>query len=186
MQQPPPGYGPPQYQQPQYQQPQQMPPQPPPKKGMSPVMMVLAVIGGIVVLGFGGCVVCVGVGAKGVADQKKAADVAATAGRATATSVAVDRLLADYKANEVRADGLYKGKYLTVSGTVGDVKKDIMDSMYVTVGTGKVFEIPEIQCHLNADQTARASALSKGSKVTVVGRADGLMMHVQFRDCEIQ
>ena len=104
----------------------------------------------------------------------------------TPTQVQIGALLTDYKGNEVRADGLYKGKYVEVAGTVDDVKKDILNSMYITLGTGKMFEIPQVQCHLSDEQTAKAAALNKGQRATVRGHVDGLMMHVQIRDCVLQ
>ncbi len=62
-------------QQPQYppQQPYGQPPVVVVKKGTSALVIVLAVIGGILVLGFGGCLLCVGVAGKGIADAEKKA-----------------------------------------------------------------------------------------------------------------
>lgn len=114
------------------------------------------------------------------------APAAAPPAEAAPTAVELKTLLADYKDNEVRADGLYKGKRLRVAGTVGDVKKDLLGGMYVTVGTGKQFEIPTVQCMLEDDQVAKASALKKGGKVTVVGEATGLMMNVLLKPCAIE
>lgn len=99
--------------------------------------------------------------------------------------VPIEKLLGEYKDNEVRADGQFKGQLVQVTGVVGDVKKNVTDSIYVTVGTGQQFEIPEVQCFVADGQEKRAAALSKGAKVTVRGRVDGLMMNVLVRDCEI-
>lgn len=104
----------------------------------------------------------------------------------TPTQVQLSAMLSEYKANEVRADQSYKGKFIETSGTVDDVKKDILDSMYITLGTGKPFELPMVQCHLSSSQTSRAAALNKGNRATVRGRVDGLMFHVQLRDCELR
>jgi hypothetical protein len=102
---------------------------------------------------------------------------------AETTKVQVGTLLSEYRTNEVRADSAYKGQWITTTGIVGEVKKDIMDSVYVTVGTGAEFEIPEIQCFVADDQIHNAARLSKGNKVTVTGRVDGLMMNVLVKDC---
>lgn len=56
--------------------------------------------------------------------------------------VPLGTLLADYENNEVGADLKYKGKYLKVTGKVGDIKKDILDDIYVTVGTGSSSSCP--------------------------------------------
>lgn len=104
----------------------------------------------------------------------------------TAMSVPLSTLLGEYKDNEVRSDGKFKDKLIKVSGKVDGVKKGLLDEMYVTVGTGAQFEIPQVQCMLAEDQVGKAASLSKGAVVTVQGRVDGLMMNVILRDCTIQ
>ncbi|WP_437896743.1 OB-fold protein [Sorangium sp. So ce124] len=105
--------------------------------------------------------------------------------REAAQHVDIKKLLGEYHDNEVRADGAFKGKLVQVTGLVGDVKKDITGSIYVTVGTGTMLEIPTLQCFVAEGETGAAAALSKGQKVTVRGRVDGLMMNVLVKDCEI-
>ena len=100
--------------------------------------------------------------------------------------VPVTTLLSEYKDNEIRADGKFKGKRIEVSGRVEDVKKDFLDNTYVTLGTGKMLEIPVVQCFLKNGQTQRAATLSKGDSVTVQGEVDGLMMNVLVRGCIIK
>ncbi|MDI1448147.1 hypothetical protein [Polyangium sp. 6x1] len=94
-------------------------------------------------------------------------------------------ILDEYKNNEVRADGKYKDKIVLIRGKVGDVKKDITDSIYVTVGSGAEFEIPEVQCFVKDSETKAAAALNKGDDVTIVGHVDGLLMNVLVKDCVI-
>jgi hypothetical protein len=100
--------------------------------------------------------------------------------------VKINDILSLYKDNEVKADLQYKNKCIEVTGSVDLIKKDFLDNMYVTLGTGAIFEIPVIQCHLNKEQEMTAANLTKGQKVTVKGRVDGLMMNVQLKDCVIQ
>jgi hypothetical protein len=102
------------------------------------------------------------------------------------TDVQIGTLLSEYKDNEVRADSQFKGKYFRVSGVVDAVAKDMMNSMYVTVGTGAAFELPKVQCMLRSDQATMASKLSKGSRTSVMGKVEGKMMNVLLRDCELQ
>ncbi len=105
---------------------------------------------------------------------------------ASAVRVAIKDLLAEYKDNEVRADGRFKGKLVRVGGIVGDVKKDAFDSIYVTIGTGKVFEVPVLHCFAAKGQEQRAAALSRGGKVMVRGRVEGLFVgNVVAKRCEI-
>jgi hypothetical protein len=109
-----------------------------------------------------------------------------TATTASVTTVSLSDLLSDYKGNEVRADGKYKGKTIQVTGIVDDVKKDITGDPYVTVGSGAAFEIPQVQCTAGSNQTAAFANLNKGQKVTVQGEVDGLMMNVLLSDCVIK
>jgi hypothetical protein len=106
----------------------------------------------------------------------------ATASPEEIMTVPIGTLLADYENNEVGADIKYKGKILRVTGKAGDIKKDILDHIYVTVGTGKQFEIPEVQAFFDDAHTAKAASLKKGQQITVQGRCEGLMMNVLMKD----
>ena len=56
--------------------------------------------------------------------------------------VAAAKIFAEYEANEIAADSKYKGKYWSISGTVNDIGKDILDNMYVSlVGDGVIFGV---------------------------------------------
>jgi hypothetical protein len=183
MQQGPQGYGPPQgYPQQGYQQ-------QPPKQGMPTWAKVLIALGVIGICSVGGCIVCVGVGAKATADAISEASASAKkaddAAKAATTKVAINQLLEDYKANEVRADESYKGKYIITAGQVGDVKKDILDDMYITLlpAGGNGLTIPAVQCHPPESEKAKLAALNKGQPVAVFGKVRGLMLHVQIDDC---
>lgn len=98
----------------------------------------------------------------------------------------IRKLLADYSNNEVGADNKYKGKQVQVTGTVTDVKKDIIDNLYVTLGTGKQFEIPELQAYFDDSMNSHLGDLNKGQKLTVICQIDGLMMNVLGKDCVIK
>lgn len=105
---------------------------------------------------------------------------------AIAKAVSLPQLLSEYHDNELRADGAFKGKLIETTGVVTDVKKDIMGSPYVVVGTGKPFEMPALQCMLAKDQAGAASQLQKGQKVTVRGTVSGLMVNVLAQDCSVR
>lgn len=190
---PQPPYGPP----PQaWQQPQPgygAPPQPPPKKGMSTAFKVLMGLIGAVVLLFGSCAVCVGVGAKKAAENQAENQQASDRSKAfddklrrdDASPVLASKLMADYKANEVAADGTYKGKFWRVSGIVDSIDKTIGDQIVVRVGTGKPYEINSVMCFPSASLTSRAASLSKGASITATGRVDGMTVgSVSIHDCQ--
>lgn len=146
---------------------------------MSGLTIALIVVGTLVVLGFGGCVVCVGLGAYAGSGATAAAPHPAP------TVVDIHTLLKEYKDNEVRADATYKSKWIQTDGLVKDVKKDVFDQPYLVLGTGAYFEIPRVQCQLDDKNAKTAQSLSKGTQITVVGKVKGLSFNVQLEDCEI-
>lgn len=82
-------------------------------------------------------------------------------------TVRVEELLKDYKGNELRGDNKYKGKRIRVFGKVGDIKRDITGSIFVTIGTGAELEIPEAQAFFGEEYVSQASSLNKGNNVLV-------------------
>lgn len=147
---------------------------PPPKQGMSTAAIILIVlVAGIVLLG-GGCMMCLCVGVKGASDQDDS-------DKRGARNVPIAELLNAYRANEVRADNTYKGKWIKLQG--GQV--DEVRSSYVMIGTGKLFEVPQVQCMLKPDQLGKASGLSKGRRVVVRGKVQMMLINVLVQDCEI-
>lgn len=103
-----------------------------------------------------------------------------------AMQVDIRQLLSDYKNNEVGADNKYKDNHVQVTGIVGDIKKDILGDLYVTLGTGAQYEIPTVQAFFDDSMNSQLGNLSKGQKLTVVCRIGGLMMNVLGKDCTIQ
>jgi len=98
-------------------------------------------------------------------------------------SVEITDLLEEYRDNEVRADTRFKGQVVELRGVVGNVKRDVTATIYVTLGTGKPVETPEVQCFFEDRLAKRAAELSRGDKISVVGRVRGLLVNV-LMDCE--
>lgn len=111
------------------------------------------------------------------------ADSAATEQQPAVQVSAVD-LYAAYEANGIAADAVYKDKIVEVSGTVGNVDKDILDHMYVTLKTRNI--IGSVQCMLEDSEMATAMTLSEGNQITVVGRVSGKLGNVLLRECVIK
>ena len=105
---------------------------------------------------------------------------------APAISVTAQRLVEDYKANEVAADQKYNDRTLEVTGIVGDIKKDILGKIYVVLGSGKQYEVRQVQCFFSDDWADRAARLKKGQRITISGRCTGLMMNVLLDGCVIK
>ncbi|WP_019693682.1 OB-fold protein [Pseudomonas fluorescens] len=100
--------------------------------------------------------------------------------------LAVGQILSDYKNNEVAADNRFKGRLVRITGTVGDIKKDITNSLYVTIGTGAAFELPMAQAFFDDSMSQQLGQLRKGQKITATCRVKGLMMNVLLEDCEMK
>ena len=102
--------------------------------------------------------------------------------------MAVDakEIVGAYENNELKADSVYKGKLVRVAGVADDVKKDIWGSPYITVGSGKRFEVRHVQCTFARDaDTSEVMNVSKGDSVTIEGKVKGLMMNVLLEECRI-
>ena len=100
--------------------------------------------------------------------------------------VNIHDILSAYQNNEVGADNKYKGHLVQVTGLIAEVKKDIMDNLYVTLGTGEEFEIPQVQAFFDDSMNNQLGELQKGRQLTVICRIDGLMMNVLAQDCIIK
>ena len=149
---------------------------PPPREAVSPKR----ILGALLIIGLGSCCFFGVVPALLKGGGKASASSSAKA----ATEVPIRTLLGEYKDNEVRADSSYKDHLIQTTGVVGEVKRDALGSIYVTVGTGEQFEIPQVQCLFDEEHAKKAATLTQGKRVTVRGRVDGLMMNVLVKDCE--
>lgn len=100
--------------------------------------------------------------------------------------VNIREILSAYEKNEVGADNKYKGNLIQVTGEIGEIKKDLMDNLYVTLGTGSQFEIPQIQAFFDDSMNNQLGQLSQGRQLTVICRVKGLMINVLAEDCIIK
>lgn len=98
--------------------------------------------------------------------------------------VTAARLFADYEANEVAADEKYKGKVLVVTGTIEDIGKDFVDTMYVTLRTDN--GIMSVQCRFDDEHKFQLANTTKGQQVTLKGKCDGKFGNVLLSDCSFR
>ena len=100
-------------------------------------------------------------------------------------TVPINRLISDYDANEMRADELYEGKLLCVSGIVSDIRSsDIAGNPYVLIKSPEIFA-PVIKCVFK--DSNRLLKYSEGDKITVIGICTGLTVDglvIYFDQCE--
>lgn len=134
-------------------------------------------------IGFLGLVVIAALSGK---DANKPQTTAENTAQETVADIRIDQLLSAYKENEVNADNQYKGKLVRVSGITNDIKKDITNSLYVTIGRGAQFELPVVQAFFSEENSGKLAQLKKGQRITVVCRISGLMMNVLAKDCILE
>jgi tRNA_anti-like len=98
-------------------------------------------------------------------------------------AVDVAALLKEYKSNELRGDQVYKGKRIRIMGKAGDIKRDITNTIYVTVGTGAQFQVPTAQCFFGDEFAERVADIQPGTPIVADCTIDGLMMNVLAKKC---
>lgn len=92
-------------------------------------------------------------------------------------------LYAAYEANEVAADEKYKGKTIAITGSISDIKKDILDHPYVSFHTDY---LKSVTCYFPDDSSKDIAELEKDQKITIIGKCRGLsLMNVVIKDCKI-
>ena len=100
-------------------------------------------------------------------------------------SIDSEKLYAEYRLNELKADAQYKGKTLSVTGQIESIKKDHNNQYYVVL---KGSAILHVNIYFKASEVNKLANLTSGQRLTIVGRCDGLGMlrEVYIRDAIIQ
>ena len=104
--------------------------------------------------------------------------------------VKVAQLVADYQVNEVRADSLYKGKIVRVTGIARAIKKDALGAMYIPLATDTSLLASLHDAHAGFDDVQQKELMDvdAGDVVTVDCEGNGLVMqspvlaHCTFSD----
>ena len=81
--------------------------------------------------------------------------------------VEAERLIADYEANEVAGNNLYRAKLLRVTGKVEAIREGIMHGVTVELAAGGGYR--SVRCHLVDEATQEAAKLRKGQIATLEG-----------------
>ena len=99
--------------------------------------------------------------------------------------ISAKQLYEAFKANELQADMMYKGKIIKVNGIVAGIKKDLWDNYYVQIeGTSKynTVDIYVINSELN-----KIATLKIGQKITAFGKCEGYsILTVDIKNATIQ
>ena len=102
-------------------------------------------------------------------------------------SISATELINAYKENEVKADKMYKGKIVEVSGIVDGIDSDMNDKAVVTLSDGDEFSIYTVSCYIDDENQDKACELNKGENVTIIGKADGEVIGLpSIKDCKIK
>lgn len=97
--------------------------------------------------------------------------------------VTAAQLFADYEANEVAADAKYQDAAIKVTGTIGDIGKDILDTPYVTLTTENSFL--NVQCMFDKADASALVDLQKNQRITLTGEVSGKLGNLLIKDCRI-
>lgn len=122
-------------------------------------------------------------------DQKDASLIDSNKEEVEVISVSAEDLWNSYEENSVNADTLYKGKMLSVTGTISDITQDALTkNPCIALSTGDSFNLYPIQCFFGGsdDTVATISELRDGQEVTIVGKCQGVsIVHVQLANCTL-
>jgi hypothetical protein len=100
-----------------------------------------------------------------------------------ADRLTAQQIYAAYQANEIAADGLFKGKTVEFAGNVRDIGKDVLGSPYLTLETGSE-AWGSLQAMFPRSSESQLASISKGQRVILQCRCDGkIMLNVILRDC---
>lgn len=96
-------------------------------------------------------------------------------------------LWAAYDENELNADGQYKNKVLSVTGTVSEITRDLLtDTPCILLKANDSIGIYSIQCYFSDKSEYDAVASVKdGDEITITGKCSGKTINVILRNCSI-
>lgn len=94
-----------------------------------------------------------------------------------------DALFDEYQKDKEAADRKYKGKVLTITGTVDTVKVGLSGNPYVTMKTSNL--ILRVQFLFKRKDESALSRLRKGDQATIRGRVSGRIGNVLLEECEV-
>lgn len=84
------------------------------------------------------------------------------------TTVSVNDMMSDLDSNAMGASDKYKGKYLEITGKLGNIDAS---GKYIDLMADGDFEIIGVQCYIkNDDQKSKIASMSKGDAVTLKGK----------------
>ena len=101
----------------------------------------------------------------------------------SAEEITADALFDEYQKDKEAADQKYKGKVLTITGTVDSVKVGTSGNPYVTMKTSNL--ILRVQFLFKKKDEGALARLRQGDHATIRGRLSGRIGNVLLEDCEV-
>ena len=88
------------------------------------------------------------------------------------------------KDNEIKAKELYEGKTIKVTGTIKTIGVDVLGEAYIALENDDNQFMTSVQCSF--DSNDKLSTLSKGQKISIIGKYNGVFVHPLLKNCSIQ
>ena len=98
-----------------------------------------------------------------------------------AVSITASQLYKIYEQNEPSADKKFKGKFVSVSGEIGSIGKDMIGKFNICLKTKN--NLCGIQCFFDKAHKKNVVAQENGAYITITGRCDGKKGKVILRKC---
>lgn len=102
----------------------------------------------------------------------------------TPITITAEQLYAEYDENEVRADRLYEGKMLEISGVVDRVSVTFGE-IELILNDGGAWSFVQVNCHFNDDQSESVAELNSGDKLVIMGKCRGKAIFPSLLNCTI-
>lgn len=104
--------------------------------------------------------------------------------------ISAKELINEYQKNEIKANDMFKGKRLRVTGYVAEFSQAegmvFSDSYYIYIDYGNAYDFNNISCYLNDSSVEKAIELKKGDKIVIEGNCTGFSFSdVKMSSCDI-
>jgi putative nucleic acid binding protein len=114
---------------------------------------------------------------------ERAATVANMRAQLVASAIKADVMFAEFEANEIRANQLFKGKPLMVSGRIQTIGTDILGTPFIALETDNA--IFSVQAMFTKKDEPSLANLQQGQRVVVNCTCSGKLGNVILRDCSL-
>jgi hypothetical protein len=93
------------------------------------------------------------------------------------------KLCQEYSNNELRANELYKGKLMMITGKVTSIG-ETFGIKYITLSDGTEYSILGLQCYFeNEEDIKRMSTINNGDTITITGVVNGQLLNIEVKNC---